>query len=206
MTLLSWNNSWNHALRSMTNVSRLGTTSARRKAPGGHHSRARDARRCGRAQPPLARRAQPRGAAPTSADSVCSARSVFRSAQRLALSCGRCSPRGPVCLEPPLPCAKRNKAAMKDLSGCVPVSFNGLVGLPPRTSAPRGCGLDFRTWPAPAQHRRLRPSPLPHHAEPRRQRSVLASGRRSAELLEHAQPRAPQRCHSAPSSTLVGRR
>jgi len=46
------------------------------------------------------------------------------SAERLELSCGPLSPRQIVCSEPPLPCAKRNKAAMKDLTGWKPVSFN----------------------------------------------------------------------------------
>jgi hypothetical protein len=34
---------------------------------------------------------------------------------------------------------------MKDLPGCEPVSFNGLVGLPRGASTPRGCGSVFRT-------------------------------------------------------------
>jgi hypothetical protein len=39
-------------------------------------------------------------------------------------------------LEPPLPCAKRNKAARKDLKARMPVSFNVLV-VQPSTPLPR---------------------------------------------------------------------
>jgi hypothetical protein len=89
LTLLPRNHPWNH-LFDKCPCQQLGTTSARRKTPRKLRSRARGAWRHWLASHRLLSFAQPRHVAPSRARTpllLCSAETVFRSAQRLALSC-----------------------------------------------------------------------------------------------------------------------
>ena len=65
---------------------------------------------------------------------------------------------------------------MKDLPGYEPVSFNGLVGLPPRGSVPRGCGSVFRTRLTLSTHQLHGRLGSPTDEEPRRQTSGTHPG------------------------------
>ena len=190
----------------MTNVSRLGTTSARRKAPRGVRSRARAARAL------LARPASARATPSVSRsrcwmrDLLCSAKSVFRTAQRVALSCGPIS-LGKTSMLGTTAALREAKqgseqgpqssdARQLQCPSCAAV--NALASRRPR----------LRRSPHLIVHRGgLRPQPASGSAQspqnrllgrlssttkPRAMTSASTSGRRSAERPEHAQPRAVQ--------------